>query len=205
MSTADPDLEVDNPFSTTRIRPGALAFQHPPGETLENLVVRLRQSNWRGQIVGPHGSGKSTLLAALLPALEQAGRKPTLISCQGGQRRMPAGFYRRGELHDTAALVVVDGYEQLGRWQRLRLKWYCRRRRAGLLVTTHAPVGLPTLCVTKPDLPLACRLVAQLLGPQQALITAEEIGQAYQNHAGDLREMFMEFYDYYEQRRLDLY
>ena len=202
MSAADSGQESENPFSTSRVRPGALGFHLRPGETVEKLVERLRQCHWRGKIVGPHGSGKSTLLAALRPALEQSGRKLILVSCQGGQRPAPAAFYRRVERAGATALVVIDGYEQLGRWDGLRLNWFCHRRQAGLLVTTHAWVGLPTLYVTKPDFPLACRLVAQLLGPQQALIAGEEIRQAFHNHAGDLREMFMELYDLYEQRRV---
>ncbi len=54
-----------NPFSTRFVRPGALAYRFPPGESAATLVERLAASGWRGQIVGPHGSGKSTLVAAL--------------------------------------------------------------------------------------------------------------------------------------------
>src|SRR5262245_49587973 len=69
-----------NPFSTRFIRPGAIPFIFSAGESAESLVDHLRVNNWRGQIIGPHGSGKSTLLAALLPALQAAGRTVACVS-----------------------------------------------------------------------------------------------------------------------------
>ena len=78
-----------NPFSTRHVRPGAIEYLFPPGHGIEQLVRRLAQSDWTGQIVGPHGSGKSTLLASLRAALRDAGRRTHLVVLHDGRRRMP--------------------------------------------------------------------------------------------------------------------
>jgi hypothetical protein len=120
----------ENPFCTRRIRPGAIPFVFPAGEDAEALVRRLQQNDWRGEIIGPHGTGKSTLLATLLPAIERAGRRITLVALHDGQRRLPTDFDRDCRPCETMVLVV-DGYEQLSRWRRWLLKRRCRRRNWG--------------------------------------------------------------------------
>ena len=60
-----PPSRHTNPFATCWTRPGAMAFQFPPGESAERLVAKLAAVGWWGEIVGPHGSGKSTLLETL--------------------------------------------------------------------------------------------------------------------------------------------
>ena len=136
-----------NPFATRWVRPGALPFQFPPDQSADTLVARLRTHGWRGQIVGPHGSGKSTLLHTLRPELARAGREVVTYSLAGGQRRLNVSSAQRREWM-AATLVVIDGFEQLNCWNRLRWRWQCRRAGAGLLVTTHSDVGLPTIAET---------------------------------------------------------
>jgi len=104
---------VSNPFSTRFIRPGAIRFLFPDGESAALLVQRLRENRWGGQIIGPHGSGKSTLLATLKPELETAGRQVLWITLHQGERRLPA--LDRRSLGPTTQLVI-DGYEQLSWW-----------------------------------------------------------------------------------------
>jgi hypothetical protein len=190
----------DNPFSTNRVRPGALPFLFPPGQNAETLIGRLRQAGWRGEIIGRHGSGKSTLLAALTAALERAGQQTVLITLHDGQRRLPLDLRRDGRLRPPLVLIV-DGYEQLGRWRRLLLKRFCRRRGIGLLVTAHESMGLPLLCQTAVTLDLAEQIVRQLLGDQPSPFTAAEVSQALSRRSGDLRETLFDLYDLYEQRR----
>jgi hypothetical protein len=190
----------DNPFSTSRVRPGAIPFLFPPGESAEALVDRLRQAGWWGEIIGPHGSGKSTLLAALVAALERAGRPVVLVALHDGQRRLPLDLPGDERLHPPAVLVV-DGYEQLGRWQRLLLKRFCRRQEIGLLITAHKSMGLPPLYQTAGTLELAQAIVRQLLDGSPSPFTPAEVSQAHCRRGGDLREMLFDLYDLYEQRR----
>jgi hypothetical protein len=190
---------VDNPFCTARVRPGAIPFLFPPGETAADVVARFRDHQWRGQIVGPHGSGKSTLLAALLPEIERAGRAMVLITLHDGQRRLPFDPAERAQAGST--VVAVDGYEQLGAWRRLGLRRLCRRRGLGLLATSHAPIGLPTLLRTEPSPAIARRIVATLLGDDAASISPAEIDAAFARHGGNIRELLFGLYDLYESRR----
>lgn len=196
---------MSNPFSTRNIRPGALDFIFPPGESAASLVERLRASHWLGQIIGPHGSGKSTLLAALGPALEAAGRvvltvQPRNQESSGGSPRVDAaGLIGRVKLGPDTQLVI-DGYEQLSWWTRKRSEAKCRRRGAGLLVTAHQDLGLPTLFTTQPSLDLAQQVVRRLLVEGDQTITASDVSVAWNEAGGKLRETLFKLYDVYQQR-----
>jgi hypothetical protein len=192
----------ENPFCTRCIRPGAVEYCFPAGVSVEDLVDRLCVNHWRGQIVGPHGSGKSTLLAQILPAIEQAGRQPVLFELHDGQRRMPGGWRRNTELSASAAppIIVVDGYEQLSTWNRFLLKLYCSRRHFGLFVTSHAPVDFPEIFRTYTSLEMAQQVVRQLIQNKQMTISSEIIGELFDRHGGNIRELLFDLYDLFEQK-----
>lgn len=190
-----------NPFSTRQVRPGAVAYRFRQGQSAGNLVRRLENNAWRGQIVGPHGSGKSALLAALVPCIEERGRRTVLIELHDGQRRLPINPKRIKGLID-GTIIIVDGYEQLGFEGRWLLNRFCRRRKLGLLVTTHASAGFPDLCRTTASLPLADEIVSQLLGGESLiLISPDELKERFTAHQGNMREILFDLYDLYEQRR----
>ncbi|MBN1396113.1 MAG: hypothetical protein JW959_13910 [Pirellulales bacterium] len=189
-----------NPFSARRVRPGATPFIFPPGENVELLLRRLDENGWRGEIVGPHGAGKSTLLAELLPALQRAGRKPLAIELHDRQRRLPLdlkGQFRRAPFD----LVIVDGFEQLSRWSRLRLKLLCRRRGWGLLAAVHRSVGLPLLYRVAATSESAAKLVARLTEGCERTPSEEELKACFSRHRGNLRETLFELYDWFEGNR----
>lgn len=188
-----------NPFSTRYVRPGAIPYFFPPGEDAQALVARLREQDWRGEIIGPHGSGKSTLLAALLPALAAAGRQPILCTLRDGQRSL--GEFRAAlAAAGPASIVVIDGFEQLSSWNKWSIRWFCRRRQAGLLVTAHTSAGLPTLATTEIDQRTAREVLGHLLPAGQSIDEAD-LRQALAQHGGNLREALFELYDLYELRR----
>jgi hypothetical protein len=193
-------LPQSNPFSTRAVRPGAIPFVFAAGESAGWLVDRLRTSGWWGQIVGSHGSGKSTLLASLIPALEAAGRGVHLVTLHDGQRRLPTGLdaLERG---NPSLQLVIDGYEQLSRWSRWKIKRFCRRQKCGLLVTSHADVGLPELFVVQPRLETARRIAEHLLPPGSQSIGPDDVARSFERHGGDLRETLFDLYDLYEARR----
>ncbi len=153
MTTLPRRADQANPFSTRFVRPGEVEYRFPPGDSAEHLVERLAAAGWRGQIIGPHGSGKSALVASLHEALARAGRPAWTIALRDRQRRLPRDWEIQAA-QATAGLIVVDGYEQLGRWARAMLKRRCRKRGWGLLVTAHSDVGLPTLLLTAPSVEL---------------------------------------------------
>lgn len=193
-------MPTENPFCTRRVRPGALPFLFPTDQTAETLVARLAGNGWWGQITGPHGSGKSALLAALTPAIEAQGRQALLIELHDGDRRLPRDL-RQLPRQNRSTLVIVDGYEQLSRWSRWSLKRGCRRRGCGLLVTAHGPAGLPELFRAAVDLPLAQRIVTQLLVGHAVSVAPDEVAACLGRHGGNLREALFALYDLYEQRR----
>jgi len=214
----------DNPFSARSIRPGALPFLFPAGQSAAQLIDRLRLDHWWGEIVGPHGSGKSALVAALIPAMEAAGGHVVLVELHNGQRRLPHDFYRaihkRGQNYfpevsspkrhaterkenssDPFCVVVVDGYEQLSFLSRFWLRRCCRRRRLGLLVTAHGSVGLPELFRSAATLARAERIVSELLRGRPQHVSMQEVAERFSRYGGNLREMLFDLYDLYEQRR----
>jgi hypothetical protein len=191
---------TENPFASRFTRPGALAYLFEPGESADAVVARFVAAGRRGAIVGPHGSGKSTLLETLLPSLavEHEVRR---FALHDGQRGLPRGFAAG---LDSSGVLIVDGYEQLGRLGRGEVARAVRRSDAGLLVTSHRPVrGVPTLLETRTSPELALALVERLvpLSPTGRPDPAD-VRRQFELHAGNLREMLFGLYDLYESRGL---
>jgi energy-coupling factor transporter ATP-binding protein EcfA2 len=193
-------MHDSNPFATRFTRPGAMEFLLPPGSTAELLIETLAANQWRGQIIGPHGSGKSTLLHTLRPLLEARGRSIVWLAQAMDERRL-AVTEEEALAWNDATQVIVDGYEQLGRFARWWLARATRRANAGLLVTAHTDIGLPTLWKTQPSEDLAREVVAHLITPAESVITADDVSRCYQSQAGNVRETLFALYDLYEQRR----
>lgn len=193
------EVEGRNPFASSRTRPDAVAYRFSAGASAEALVEAFLQQGRQGQIIGPHGSGKSTLLSELARALARRGVETLRVDLHDGQRRLPSHVWRA--LFASAGrgpVMIVDGYEQLGAWQRWRLRRAVRRR-GGLLVTAHRDCGLPTLLRTASDVDLALEL-ARSLDPG---VAPQEVRRAFALHNGNLREVWFALYDLYEQRRLE--
>jgi len=189
---AEPIVLASNPFATRFIRPGAIEYLYSADQSSEALIEQLRAQNWQGQIIGPHGSGKSTLVAALAAELVAAGRK--VVQTKGLEPRAT------NEVLDSNTQVIVDGFEQLSWWARRTVKQHCRRRGAGLLVTAHTDVGLPTLIRTEPTLELASAIVNRLLPAGDVPIEPDDIARAYESAGGNIREMLFGLYDVYQVR-----
>lgn len=200
MSEPTGPAAVENPFSTRRVRPGAVPFLFAGEQSTGRLIERLKENGWWGQIVGPHGAGKSALLATLVPVIEQAGRHTLLVELHDGQRRLPGGLLRT-DCPAEPTVLIVDGYEQLGRLSRFRLKRFCRRGGLGLLVTSHRPVGLPDLYRLTADLELLQRLVEQIQRDYPVHVTADEVAERFVENGGNVREVLFALYDLYENRR----
>ena len=144
---------------------------------LSSLVERLRHNQWQGQVVGGHGSGKSALLAALVPAIERAGRQVVLIELHDAQRRLPADWRQRTDL------------DPADRGARLRLR-AARPLEPPWAQTVPAaaadwargddlrPLSLPDLFRTSVSLELAQEIVESLLGVDKSLVGPGEVAQA---------------------------
>jgi hypothetical protein len=197
-STPPPSRRV-NPFATCWTRPGALSYHFGAGQSAERLVSQLVSQEWRGAIVGPHGSGKSTLLESLKPALRTACFQVRSIALLDRQRRLPAEFWSSGTSRRT--IIIIDGYEQLGWFERLKLNRFCHRANHGLLVTTHSPTRIPTLLRLAPDEHLVQLLVAKLATQVSTPITYSDVAASHACHGSNVREIFFDLYDRHEQMR----
>jgi energy-coupling factor transporter ATP-binding protein EcfA2 len=196
--SSTPNPFVHNPFATRHVRPGVIPYCFPPGIDARQLVEGLAATGWRGQIVGPHGSGKSTLLATLQSPIEEAGQQPLLVALHDGQRSLPEPLERLPSL-DNRTVIMIDGYEQLGLWSRWRLHRFYRRRKCGLLVTSHRSVGLPLVLETFTTPELAEQLVNRLTHGE-ARIDRGEIAARLLARQGNMRELLFDCYDLYEKR-----
>ena len=209
----------DNPFATCWTRPGAIPFRFVDGNSVDQLVAKLGAQNWWGEIIGPHGSGKSTLLQTLKPQLAEAGQSVHQITLRDGQRRLPysqrpqpwtnalsetAEEYTAFSQERKALLLIIDGYEQLGRFERWKLKRRCRRAGVGLLVTAHCPTGLPTLLELAPDRRLIEQLVANLCAKLPSPVSPGDIAASHARHGSNVREVLFALYDRHERLRRTL-
>lgn len=193
-------LDDSNPFATRFVRPGAIEFLLPEGQTLDSLVDTLDRHRWRGQILGPHGTGKSTLLHSLQPVLVERLRLLAWFTQNQGERSLNITEADAAQW-SSQTLVIVDGYEQLGWLAKRWLTATCDRTGAGLLVTTHTDMGLTTIFATQPSETLLQEVVAELTALANGIISADDVSHCYQQHAGNLREALFALYDLYELRR----
>jgi len=189
-----------NPFSTARVKPGAIEFHFCDDFSAARLVAVLQENRWRGEVVGPHGSGKSTLLRTLFPAIEAAGRKVRCYVVKPNDRHLSMFTADQATWTDSTQ-VVIEGYELLSRRGQKLLDRVCREKQAGLLITCHKPQGLPTLFQTSITVELAISLVEQLLSKECDFITPADVRDSFSRHGQNLRELLFEMYDLYEQRR----
>jgi hypothetical protein len=185
-----------NPFASRHIRPGALPFLFQDGCSVVDVVQRLKSQRFRGQIIGPHGSGKSTLLRALANELEGRGHRVTLVQLNNQRRSLPP-------LSTQPHVVLVDGYEQLSRWSRWRLRSVCRRLGHGLVVTAHTETSLPDLYRTSIDASVAQQVIASLLDnshimdPALRATLTHALPDRLRAHSNNLRNVLFELYDVY--------
>jgi hypothetical protein len=190
-----------NPFATRFTRPGAIEFLFPEGDSAQAVVERLREHSWQGEIVGPHGAGKSTLLATLIEPLTLAGRSVVQSTLHQGETSLPEALDDWRSWIPTTQ-VIIDGYEQLTWWSRRQLARRVRDRQAGLLVTSHAPTGLPTVMVVAPRLEAAEQVVRRLVPDKQA-ITSDDVERSFRACDGNIREMLFQLYDVYQARHAE--
>ncbi|HEX5470638.1 MAG TPA: hypothetical protein VFW73_02070 [Lacipirellulaceae bacterium] len=178
-------------------------------------MAKLAAFDWRGAITGPHGSGKSTLLETLQPALIAAGRRITFISLHNDQHWLPNDWRHKivtaskkkplaesGTTSDANnRLIIVDGYEQLAWFERVRLWSCCHRHKFGLLITSHMPVRLPTLIRLTPNRHLVEQLIEHLCMRVSTDITLADVAASHDCHGSNVREILFDLYDCHERRR----
>jgi DNA replication protein DnaC len=173
-----------NPFRVDRVT--ALPFL---GADVPALALRFCELN-QAALVGPHGAGKSTLLRSIGTTLAEQGHRVRTLTLPGSATSIQRRVLLRSPI-DEADIVLLDGYEQLTRWQR----YQARRRFRRLLVTAHnSSRSLPTLLTIQPTIETLHRVLAGLLGevPPDLAVRAEAI---FIRHHSDVRQTLFDLYD----------
>ncbi len=185
----------DNPFAVERI--GAIRYR-PLDTTLDRILARLYELNYRAAITGPEGSGKTTLLEDLRQVLERKGFRTRLVFVNDTSLfDSPACRHLLSEL-TRDQIVLLDGADLIRRSDWSLLKRHTITHAYGLVITSHRRGLLPTLieCSTNPA--LLKDIVAELL-PQNYTIPTEFLDTLYERHKGNLRACLRELYDLYAQ------
>lgn len=214
-----------NPLATRYVAPGKLSWIEVGTVELSQLTSKFANLR-RAQIIGVHGSGKSTLLENLVPMLGQVVLRQDPSSQPQDESSKPADFssnasavcwfsVRRGawvmdslmqfvSTQKFCGTLVVDGFEQLNWWQRLKIKWWVGRCDCRLLVTAHKNMGLPLLFRTSISEDLARRVIQQAFLVARGTADLPETVQRLpwedllRKHRGNLRECLMDVYDLIE-------
>jgi energy-coupling factor transporter ATP-binding protein EcfA2 len=181
---------IHNPFASARVQPGSQPFLFPPDVSLDELLRKFVATGRRGQIVGRHGAGKSSLLKTLAGAAHDKGQTVWEGTAEEAARLRALSW---------EVTLFVDGAERLRPYQFANLRRRCLGAGAGLLVTAHRNVGLPTLWRAEPDLSLARRVVDHALGECQCARVPDALLEAlFRRHGGNLRLTLFDLYDWFE-------
>lgn len=203
-----------NPFSTRYIQPGAIPYHLFDGGSVSELTSRfLKLPSKRGCIVGPHGSGKSTLVASLVHELQcqipDVRIQPLRFSTeQQASKSLNASLCE----WTHSSIAILDGFEQLALWSRLKVAWVAHKKRVRILATAHQSIsGFETLWCTSVSDDSAYWVIEQLLqdsnlpqGEAQNMLTqllaSDDWKQSRQKHGQNLRETLFDMYDWWQKR-----
>jgi len=203
--------ELPNPFSTRRIRPGAVTYQFVDArEHLEVVRACRRPANL--QIIGPHGSGKTTLMKFCLANLKVSGWDVHAFRTHDLAHKLTWSAVRSLK-PARRTVIAVDGYETIGWFKRKRLEWFCRHREWRLMVTGHRDLGMPCGFVTKTH-PLLLRQVVHRVLLQWChevemdasravwlLNLLPDLNGLFEELDGNLRDVLFALYDWFESKR----
>jgi hypothetical protein len=183
----------DNPFCAARI--DRLAYR-PINGSLEQLVTKLVQMDYRGAIVGAEGSGKTTLLTDLGRRLSEKGfvvRSVFVSLARPFTRARRKEFIREAR---PGEIVLLDGADHLGPIAWRLFKTNVLESARGLIITSHKVGLLPTLIECSTNAELLQQLVSELLG-DGARIKHDFLDDIFREHRGNIRDCLRQLYDLY--------
>ena len=209
---------ISNPFSTRFIAPGKIGWIGAE-DFFDRLLERWSVCKFRGAIVGPHGSGKSTLLEHFVPMIVGSVWRRDAEGVVSAQRftesvsSCAVWLQLRKSLSQSlrvpwdrlkpADLLVLDGYEQLSRFERGCVLLRTWQRGVRLLVTSHRKTALDTLCELSVSEATAREVVERLLSGSSdvASPSIDDLHLRLQQHQGNMRDVLMDLYDEVESRK----
>jgi hypothetical protein len=181
----------DNPFAADQIERIRYRFA---GTSLDELLTRLEEMNYRAAITGPEGSGKTTLLEDLRQALEGRGLRTKLLFVNDASPLSEAQCRRFLSELTPQELVLLDGADAIHRSSRSLFRRHTIAHASGLIITSHRPGLLPTLIECSTTSHLLTEIVADLTAQSHAIPPAI-LDDLYIRHSGNLRACLRDLYD----------
>jgi len=193
----------NNPFASRHVE--SLAFQYPD-ISLEEIMTRLKELNYRAAIIGPEGSGKTTLIETIGEKLRQDGFKTVYVRFDEENKKIKRDFFNRNPKNRiTGHAFLVDGAEQLSwlDWKRFCLQ---TKNAKAVIITSHAETRMmrrmmrpmmrmmPALLNTTTSPELLYDLVLKLVGKKD-MVSRQEISRLFESHHGNIRLAMRELYD----------
>ena len=220
-----------NPFAVSRVGLSQLDFIESTAGTVDSVASRLRNSNWRGQIIGPHGSGKTTLTIALAKSLAGQFRRFSWLVLHPGRwwfarprcrvqlaarsessgngleflefrSDEPEGLIaKRLQRLGPSELCFIDGVDQLSGGWQRKLIHAAEKHAVVWTGHQKLPGNLPMLAELHPDLNVFRQLVERLLANAGKSLEQDLIDEAFRQADGDFRRAFGRLYDSWEQAK----
>ncbi len=196
-------------FCRSRHRRAAIVGPHGSGKStlLHSLVPRLGSIQWTWDSAAASSMTPPSSLTMdgheLRPRVEK-GLFPSIRWFRiSASSRDASPLFADMQQWSDKTLLVIDGYEQLGMFDRVKLWQGVRRSNVGLLVTCHFPLFFyPTLMTTAVTEDSAEYVVRRLLASRRELADKlirsdrwQAIRDRWQNN---LRESLFELYDLME-------
>jgi hypothetical protein len=181
----------ENPFASWRIEQVRYRLD---GLDWEELLGRFDRLKRRAALVGDHGTGKTTLLEEFAARFRQQGFRVLSFRLTRDEPTFREDLWNAPLAgFGTRDVVLLDGAEQLNRWEWKKFQRFTRLT-GGLLITTHRAGRLPTLyeCRTTPQ--LLASLVTELVRVPEWPVS-QSPAELYWQHRGNLREAFRDLYD----------
>lgn len=194
-----PPSRWSNPFATCWTRSDVLLRHDRAGQGAHDLLVQLKKAAWRGQVVGPHGAGKTSLLMEIARRLPEQGRTPLWVSVDSSNLREALQLVRQSA--DSRAVVLLEGFERVGRWHQHRLLAACAGRGSGWLLTTHEKIWCkrtPIVAQVQPTLETTLQLYEHLTEQRSSLVTRNDVTRSFRDQGGNLREVWFDLYERHE-------
>lgn len=206
---------LGNPFSSTRIQPGALTYlENEPsqGNSLHSIVENWQVRPRTTQIVGPHGCGKTAFTVELAKRLwQREGVRSTWLTlrkkgpfsfpvCKSDDYQSETQNPKFGSHgSSTIPLYFIDGIECLSTLQRLvTLQAFGKRRQ--IVITTHQVLpGYPVLFRVSPQWETFQKLCDSLVDSNWHPDWQSKVRQAFDQCHGNYREAFFRLYDHYDE------
>ncbi len=180
-----------NPFATRELLRINYYFTE---EEWQCILVKLQILDYRVAVVGAHGSGKTTFLECLA---ERLRKKEFQVSYFTSENSKLFFWQILGKLF-TSQIIIVDGFQILGRFSDRILTFIAMIIGSSLIVSQHQATSLPVLLTTNGSERTLIRIINEMrlssdLDRTTILAQASEL---FIKENANIRKVLLGLYDY---------